>query len=253
MEILRVCAYMIRLRDLAELEHCGNIREVHLCWKFGFSVKEALPILETCPNLRRLTMEKLVKLCFPPTEELCDFIMKMKHLTFLHIIYIDSDPCDHFKSEVDEVNAFVLPLRPNFKFDISCCEKSKVNSCNTQHVSYFPWCWLNKIIRSLSFIFGTHLHILRIGRFIAFGFLCVSASCTLTVFFFYLLTELYTSTSPTKAACRRHKYARQCVDMKFRNKILRRVDGWPRVISERMVTVEWQRPIFSDAVARCHL
>ena len=137
---ITICAYMIRLRDLAELEHCGNIREVHLCWKFGLSVKEALPILETCPNLRRLTMEKLVKLCFPPTEELCDFIMKMKHLTFLHIIYIDSDPCDHFKSEVDEVNAFVLPLRPNFKFDISCCEKSKVNSCNTQHVSYFPWC-----------------------------------------------------------------------------------------------------------------
>ena len=55
--------------------------------------------------------------------------MKMEHLTFLHIIYIICDPRDHFKSEVDEVNAFVSPRRPNLKFDVSCCQKSKFKSC----------------------------------------------------------------------------------------------------------------------------
>jgi hypothetical protein len=48
--------------------------------------------------------------------------MKLKHLTFLHIIYWDNPNCVHFKSEVDEVKEFVLPRRPNFKFYISCCD-----------------------------------------------------------------------------------------------------------------------------------
>ena len=42
---------------MAELEHYENVSEVHLCWELGPSVKEALPILERCPQLRRLTLE----------------------------------------------------------------------------------------------------------------------------------------------------------------------------------------------------
>ena len=52
---------------------------------------------------------------------LCDFIMKLKHLTFLHIIYHDVSNCDNSQFIVDEVKAFVLLRRPNFKFDVSCC------------------------------------------------------------------------------------------------------------------------------------
>ncbi len=48
MEILRVCAYKISIRDMAELEHYENISEAHLCWEVGPSVKEALSILERC-------------------------------------------------------------------------------------------------------------------------------------------------------------------------------------------------------------
>ena len=39
---------------MAELEHYENISEAHLCWNLGHSVKEALQILEICPQLRRL-------------------------------------------------------------------------------------------------------------------------------------------------------------------------------------------------------
>ena len=106
---------------MAELEHYENISEAHLCWNLGHSVKEALPILERCQNLRRLTFEKLFKQFILPFKELCGFIMKMKHLTFLHIICRDNSYCNHFQSEVDGVKDFVLPSRPNFKFYISCC------------------------------------------------------------------------------------------------------------------------------------
>jgi hypothetical protein len=41
-------------------------------------------------------------------------------LTFLHIIYHILN-CDHFEPLVDQVHAFVLPCRPNFKFYLSCC------------------------------------------------------------------------------------------------------------------------------------
>ena len=54
-EILRVCAYKISLRDMADLEHYENISEADFCWNLGHSVKEALQILEMRPQLRRLT------------------------------------------------------------------------------------------------------------------------------------------------------------------------------------------------------
>jgi len=110
--------------DLAGLEHNDNITEVHLRWLLGPSVKEVLPMLKRCTHLRRLTLERPARICFPPFEELCNFIMELKQLTCLQIIYDHCHRSNHFKSEVDEVNAFLLPLRPNFNFCLSCCSKS---------------------------------------------------------------------------------------------------------------------------------
>ncbi len=125
MEILRLSSSDITLPALAELEHYENLKEAHLHWLYGPSVKEALAMLQRSANLRRLTLAKGEEPSLPSSEELCDFIMKLKHLTFLHIPNGDIPNCGHFKSLVNEVKAFVLPLRPNFKFYVSCCSKFK--------------------------------------------------------------------------------------------------------------------------------
>ena len=117
-------SFYITERDLAELEHYENLKEAHLQWVKD-PEKQTLPLLQRCTNLRRLTLAKWEETSFPSSEELCDFIMELKHLTFLHINYqIQNESyCDHFKSLVDEVKAFVLPRRPSFKFYVSCCKK----------------------------------------------------------------------------------------------------------------------------------
>jgi hypothetical protein len=124
-EILRLSSRDITLPALAALEHNENLKEAHLHWLDGPSVKEVLVMLQRCPNLCRLTLSKWKEPSLPSSEELCDFIMELKHLTFLHIFNGDIPNCGHFKSLVDEVKAFVLPRRPNFKFYVSCCEKFK--------------------------------------------------------------------------------------------------------------------------------
>jgi hypothetical protein len=121
-EILRISA-SITLRDLAHLEHYGNLKEVHLRWFYDISVKEAFSMLKRYRNLRRITLESRTNLPFPTAGELCDFTMALQHLTFLHIIYDHIRLCDHFKSAVDEVKSFVLLRRPDFEFYVSCCEK----------------------------------------------------------------------------------------------------------------------------------
>jgi hypothetical protein len=124
------------LQDLAEFEHYKNLKEAHLRCFLCPCVKDVLIMLERCTNLRRLTLETWINPFYPPLfvtiGEFCDFIMELKHLTLLHIICRDNRKCDHFKSEVDGVNEFVLPRRPNFKFYISCCymfDESRVSSC----------------------------------------------------------------------------------------------------------------------------
>ena len=113
------------LRDLAEFEHYKNLKEAHLHCFLCPCVKDVLLMLERCTNLRRLTLQTWINVFYPPLfvtlGEFCDFIMKMKLLTFLHIICRDNSYCNHFQSEVDGVKDFVLPSRPNFKFYISCC------------------------------------------------------------------------------------------------------------------------------------
>jgi hypothetical protein len=125
--------YNVSLQDLAELEHYKTLEEAYLHWYRGPTVKEALPMLKRCTNLHRLTLGKwTLETLFPSSEEFCDFIMELKHLTFLHIIYNVNFQCNHFNSEVDGVKEFVLPRRPNFKFYISCCKmfnESRVKSC----------------------------------------------------------------------------------------------------------------------------
>ena len=130
-EILRVNFYVITLRDLAELEHRKNMNQVRLCWTDSPSLTQVLPILKRCTNLRRITLNGGTRLPFPSSEELCEFIMNLKHLTFLHIIYGNST-CNHFKSEVDQVKALVFPRRPNFTFYVSCCyefRETRAGSC----------------------------------------------------------------------------------------------------------------------------
>jgi hypothetical protein len=112
----------ISLQDLAALKHYENLKEVHLRW-LAIPEKKDLPLLKRCTNLRRLTLAKWKKLYILSSEELYDFIMDLKDLTFLHIIYRDIYNCGHFESLFDEVNALVLPRRPNFKFYVSCCSK----------------------------------------------------------------------------------------------------------------------------------
>ena len=129
-------SFGVSLPDSAELEHNTNLKEAHLRWLDDHSVKDGLPRLQRCTNLRRLTLMKWKETSFPSSEELCDFIMELKHLTFLHIIYRDISNCKHFKSLVDEVKAFVLLRRPNFKFYVSCCSKFE-----KLHVSSSEFCF----------------------------------------------------------------------------------------------------------------
>ena len=119
-------SFYITERDLAELEHYENLKEAHLQWVKD-PEKQTLPLLQRCTNLRRLTLAKWKETSFPSSEELCDFIIELKDLTFLHIIYRDIRNCGHFQSVGDEVKAFVLAGRPNFKFYVSCCSRFAKN------------------------------------------------------------------------------------------------------------------------------
>ena len=138
------------LRDFPDLENYTNLKEAHLRCSDEPCLKDVLlMVIKRCTHLRRLTLNIWTSLFDLPDsatlEEFCDFIMEMKHLTLLHIICFlhtryelitvrrtEYENCLHFKSEVDQIKAFVLPRRPNFKFYISCCgmfDASRVRSC----------------------------------------------------------------------------------------------------------------------------
>jgi hypothetical protein len=93
------------------------VKKAHLCCLACPCMKDFLLMLKRCTNLRRLTNCK--KTYFPFV--LCDFILELKDLKFVHITNFYISNCDYFESLVDQVKAFVLLRRPNFKFYVSCC------------------------------------------------------------------------------------------------------------------------------------
>ena len=109
--------------DLAELEPAENMTDVTLIWWSGPSIEEVLSVLKRWHQLHRLTLNNQDK-SVPQLELLGHFIMKMKHLSYLHIPpHFDpfSFYCNYGQLEIlrDKVNEMILPQRPNFKFDIS--------------------------------------------------------------------------------------------------------------------------------------
>ena len=112
--------YILNLEDLAELEPAENLTDVTLRWHGGHTIEEVLPILKRWRHLCRLTFADLYEdACFPPVEVLGDFIMGMKHLSYLHIV--PEIVCSNVRMEIfrDKVNELIVPLRPNFTFNIS--------------------------------------------------------------------------------------------------------------------------------------
>ena len=117
------------LGDLTELELAENITDITLCW-FGElpCIKEFFPVLKGWRQLHRLTLRNhnyIINhrnLTCPPFQVLSDFIMGMKHLSYLHIVplFYGRSNDNQLKILRDKVNELILPRRPNFKFDISC-------------------------------------------------------------------------------------------------------------------------------------
>jgi hypothetical protein len=117
-EILRMRTTYLTLSDLAEWEPAEAMADVTLSWWSGPSYENVLQMLKRWRQLRRLTLKNdLDNTSVPPLEVLCEFITEMKHLSYLHISphYGDSG---QWKILRDKVNELILPLRPNFTFDI---------------------------------------------------------------------------------------------------------------------------------------
>jgi hypothetical protein len=111
-EILRVNADSASLQDFAELESAENLSEVHLSWKEGPSIEEMLPTLKRWRYLRRLTLQS--RSSVPHLDVMCDFIMRMKHLTCFQLTVICAQP----ETLRDQIKEKVLPRRPNFELTI---------------------------------------------------------------------------------------------------------------------------------------
>jgi hypothetical protein len=117
-EILRIHVTCLILSDLAELEFAENMTDITLFWNEGPSIEVVLWVFERWRHLSRLTVQDFSEISVLQLEVLSDFIMKMEHLSYLHIA-----PQHDHKGQLeilrDKVNKLILPLRPNFKFDIS--------------------------------------------------------------------------------------------------------------------------------------
>ena len=99
-------------QDFAELESVGNFSEVHLSWREGPTIEEILPIINRWRYLRRLNLRRWSSV--PHVDVMCDFIMRMKHLTCLQLSVICAQP----EALRDQINEKVLPRRPNFELTI---------------------------------------------------------------------------------------------------------------------------------------
>jgi hypothetical protein len=128
-EILVMEVRSLALRDLAELGHFTNTTDFTLKWMWSPSIEEVFPVLKRWRKLHRLALQSYNDTSVPQFERLANFIMEMKHLSYLHIVSpwrydFVLEKYDHTnfgQREIlrDKVHEFILPRRPNFKFDIS--------------------------------------------------------------------------------------------------------------------------------------
>ena len=108
--------------DLAKLEPAENMTDVTLCWMNDSSIEQVLSVLKRWQHVNRLALVNNLKngISVPPLEVLSDFIIGMKHLSHLRIVpHYDDANYGQLEILSDQVNEFILPRRPNFKFDIS--------------------------------------------------------------------------------------------------------------------------------------
>jgi len=117
-EIFQVYVTHFPLNDLAEWEPAETMMDVTLRWESGSSIGDVLQMLKRWRQVRRLTLKNSGNTSVPPLEVLCEFITEMKQLSYLHIAphYRVSGQWEIAR---DKVNELILPLRPNFTFDIS--------------------------------------------------------------------------------------------------------------------------------------
>jgi hypothetical protein len=115
-ETLQVSASCVTLQDINDFKPAENITDITLTWEEGPSIEEVLPVLKGWQHLRQLTLQSGPSV--PRLEVLCDFIKKMKCLTYLNIIpNVKDHNCDQFESMHEKVRQFALTNRPDFKFD----------------------------------------------------------------------------------------------------------------------------------------
>jgi hypothetical protein len=120
-EILWMDVSRLPLSDLAELEPVENMTDITLrwCWEGGPSIEEVLAIVKRWRHLKRLKLQALRTNSVPPLYVLHDFILGMKNLSYLHIaLHFDRSNSGQLEILRDKVNESILPLRPNFKFEI---------------------------------------------------------------------------------------------------------------------------------------
>ena len=115
MEYLEVFANVANVQDYAALESAVNMTEVVICWKKGHTIEDILPVFKRWRHLRRLTLWSRNESSLPQVKVICDFIMKMKNLTYFQLNLNCAQP-ESFREEVINV---ILPRRPNFQFYIN--------------------------------------------------------------------------------------------------------------------------------------
>jgi len=113
-EYLSVYADVANVQDYAELESAVNMTEVSICWREGHSIEDILPVLKRWRHLRRLTLQSRNESSVPKVQAICDFIMKMKNLTYFKL----SLNCAQPESFRDEVINVLLPRRLNFELNV---------------------------------------------------------------------------------------------------------------------------------------
>ena len=91
-----------------ELESAENMTQGHLRRIVATSVEQVLRILSRWRHLRRLTLSRWSDRSVPPLQELGDFIMATKHLTYLHLV-LTAEGSNWRKLETlrDKVNDFI--------------------------------------------------------------------------------------------------------------------------------------------------